>query len=156
MNNIIRASLCVLILVHCQALAQQDQDDSSQVLDDAGGIAWMLATGHELTDSEEGAYAGALTAPTAIPLAYGVVYNDGSKQSGSTNWTSAYNATSHRYEITIGGENYHYSSYATIVTPAGDVRYCRTDSVSGKLLVYCVDKIGSPAPSRFSFAVYKP
>jgi peptidyl-Asp metalloendopeptidase len=90
------------------------------------------------------------------PLAFGTLLANGQKSSGTNNWTSTYNATYKRYEITIQGENYYYLNYATNVTPTGDVRFCRTDSVSGKLLVYCYDPAGAVAPSRFAFGAYKP
>jgi peptidyl-Asp metalloendopeptidase len=94
--------------------------------------------------------------PLGGPLAFGVVYSDGSKQSGTSNWSSTYNSTYQRYEITISGESYYYLSYATNITPAGDVRFCRSSSVDGKLLVYCYDANGQRAPSRFAFSTYKP
>jgi peptidyl-Asp metalloendopeptidase len=96
------------------------------------------------------------TAVAKGPLAFGVVLANGQKHSGTTNWTSAYNPTYQRYEISISSENYYYLSYATNVTPAGDVRHCQSSSVGGQLLVYCTDVSGNPAPSRFGFATYKP
>ena len=92
----------------------------------------------------------------AGPLAFGVVLANGTKYSGTTNWTSTYNSTYQRYEITISGQSYYYLNYATNITPAGDVRFCRSSSVSGKLLVYCTEPGGNPAPSRFGFAAHKP
>ncbi len=132
------------------------QDDSDYPQDDS--IA--TATGDErmdaLTDSDIDANEGVLFAPAANnPIAYGVVYSNGSKKSGTANWTSAYNSTYKRYEINITGESYYYLRYATNVTPAGDIRFCRTSSVSGKLLVYCYDKNGGSATSRFGFATFK-
>ena len=93
--------------------------------------------------------------PGEAPLAFGVVYNDGRKMSGTPNWSSIYNDVYKRYEIKITGENYYYLRYATNVTPAGDLRFCKTDSVGGKLLVTCNDKNGNPAPSRFGFVTYQ-
>jgi hypothetical protein len=90
------------------------------------------------------------------PLAFGTLLADGQKASGTSNWTSVYNATYKRYEITIQNEDYYYLKYATAITPAGDVGYCRSSSVSGKLLVYCSNQSGQAASSRFAFAVYKP
>ena len=90
------------------------------------------------------------------PIAYGAIQADGTKFSGTSNWTSTYNASLQRYEIAITGESYFYLSYATVVTPAGDVRFCRTDSVSGKLLVYCYDQAGTPASSRIGFVTSRP
>lgn len=89
------------------------------------------------------------------PLAFGVVLSNGTKYSGTSNWTSSYNSTYKRYEIKISGHQYYYLKYATNVTPAGDIRFCRSSSVSGKLLVYCSDKNGNPASSRFGFTTFK-
>ena len=80
----------------------------------------------EVTDSMKApvARSGAIT-PNLVgtgPIAYGVVLADGTKWSGTSNWTSPFNATFQRYEITISGESYYYLNYATVVTPAGDVR----------------------------------
>lgn len=125
-----------------------------------GGVAMgTAATHHNARVLSETACQVANFRSTAVakgPLAFGVVLANGQKYSGTANWTSSYNATYLRYEISISGENYYYLSYATNVTPAGDVRYCRSSSVSGKLLVYCTDVNGNPAPSRFAFATYKP
>jgi hypothetical protein len=87
-------------------------------------------------------------------IAFGSIWFDGTKQSGTSNWTSTFNATSQWYEITITGESYFYTSYATVVTP-NDARLCRTGSVSGKLLVICTDTAGTPATSRFGFVTFK-
>jgi hypothetical protein len=93
--------------------------------------------------------------PKAGPLAFGVVLSNGNKYSGTSNWTSIYNGTHKRYEISISGEQYYYLNYATNVTPAGDIRYCASNSVGGQLLVYCYDKNGNPSTSRFAFATFK-
>jgi subtilisin family serine protease len=95
------------------------------------------------------------TPPASGPLAYGTVWFDGSKRKGTPNWSSTYNATYNRYEVSIAGQNYYYLNYATIVTPAGDTRFCRSSSVGGKLLVYCNDADGRPATSRFGFVTYR-
>jgi M6 family metalloprotease-like protein len=93
--------------------------------------------------------------PSEMPLAFGVVYSNGRKMSGTPNWSSTYNDVYKRYEIKITGENYYYLRYSTNVTPAGDLRFCKTDSVGGNLLVMCYDKNGNPAPSRFGFVTYQ-
>ena len=89
------------------------------------------------------------------PLVFGTVWANGIRNVGFGDWISNYNATYQRYEITISGHSYYYLNYATIVTPAGDTRFCRSSSVSGKLLVYCYDKNGRPATSRFGFLTYQ-
>ena len=81
---------------------------------------------------------------------------NGQKHSGTTNWTSAYNPTYQRHEIAISGQNYYYLSYATVITPAGDIRVCRSDSFGGQLLVYCYDKAGVAQPTQFGFTTFKP
>ena len=93
--------------------------------------------------------------PSAGPLAFGVVLSNGQKYSGTANWQSVYNSTYKRYEITIPGENYYYLRYTTNVTPAGDIGYCRSSSVGGKLLVYCYDKNGTSDTARFAFVTFK-
>lgn len=89
------------------------------------------------------------------PLALGTVWSNGTKQKGYGTWSSTYNATYNRYEISMTGQNYYYLHYATMVTPM-DKRFCKTSSVSSKLLVYCYDHAGNPATSRFAFVTYKP
>lgn len=132
------------------------QDDSEYPMDDAARSAPSpeSAMSAGATDSDLAAPAVAAGAVSG-PLAFGVVYSDGSKKSGTPNWTSNYNATYKRYEISILGERYYYLDYATNVTPAGDIRFCRSSSVSSMLLVYCYDKQGDPATSRFGFATFK-
>ena len=95
-------------------------------------------------------------ATESSPLAFGTILSSGSRYKGHGSWSSTYNPTYSRYEISINGENYHYLNYASIVTPAGDIRYCKTSSVDKKLLVYCYDNAGSNATSRFGFVIYKP
>jgi hypothetical protein len=57
---------------------------------------------------------------------------------------------------TNSGQNDYYPSYATAITPAGDIRFCRSDSVGGKLLIYCYDKAGVAQPTQFGFTTFKP
>ena len=89
-------------------------------------------------------------------IAFGDVDAAGTKLSGTANWTSVFNASLVRYEITITGESYFFSSYATMVTPLGDIRYCHTGSISGKLTINCTDSAGNPATSRIAFVTFKP
>lgn len=150
----IATALCAALLValphlalgQARTLAPED-DSAAQAADTEGAAA--------LTDADIGEGAASLADVTG-PLAFGVVYSNGTKQSGTPNWTSTYNGTYKRYEITITGQSYYYLSYATLITPAGDVRFCRSDSVSGKLLVYCYDKAGVVQPARFGFTTFKP
>jgi len=89
-------------------------------------------------------------------IAFGDVDAAGTKLSGTANWTSVFNASLVRYEITITGESYFFSSYATMVTPLGDVRFCRTGSIGGKLTINCTDVAGNAATSRIAFVTFKP
>ncbi len=141
------------------------QDDSSVPLDDSnsgvavGGASTDGLTSGPMTDAEKDAAtpAAGSAAPSAAisPLAYGTVNSAGTKQSGTGNWSSRYNSRFKRYEVTISGERYYYLRYSTLITPAGDVRYCRSSSVGGKLLVYCYDQNGTVQPSRFGFVTFK-
>ena len=124
--------------------AQDDSADRMSEADTQGGM----------TDAQTGEGAASL-ADVSGPIAFGVVDSNGVKQSGTGNWSSSYNATYKRYEITITGENYYYLNYAALITPAGDVRFCRSDSVGGKLLVYCYDAAGVGQTSRFGFTTFK-
>jgi hypothetical protein len=88
-------------------------------------------------------------------IAFGTMWFDGSKQSGTSNFSSAWNAASQWYEITISGESYFYLSYATMVS-SFDAPSCRPSSVGGKLLVICTNAAGAQIQSRFSFVTFKP
>ena len=124
--------------------------------DDSVSMAAQAMGDVELTDSDVPLSGEADVMDTyGGPIAFGVIYNNGSKQSGTPNWTSSYNSAYKRYEIKITGENYYYLRYTTVITPAGDVRYCRSSSGSGKLLVYCYDKSGNSSSARFGFATFK-
>lgn len=134
------------------------QDDSAAALDDATNVT-ETAAGEELAPDDAQMDTGTeLTGAQAAggPLAFGTVTASGGKYSGSANWSSSYNATYRRYEITISGQSYYYLNYATLITPAGDRRFCRSSSVGGKLLVYCYDSNGSGQQSRFGFVTFKP
>ncbi len=74
---------------------------------------------------------------SATPIAFGYIGSDGTKISGTANFTSTWNATSKWYEITITAESYFFNTYTTVVTTAGNGCYfASTDSSGGKLLVY--------------------
>jgi hypothetical protein len=148
-----------LILSIGVAFAQDD--DSASVLDDTADVGIVAGAELELDDADTDASQGGLDGEQAIifgksPLAYGTVRSSGSKYRGSSNWSSSYNSTYKRYEISINGNSYYYLNYATVITPAGDARFCRSSSVGGKLLVYCYDHAGVTRPSRFGFLTFKP
>jgi hypothetical protein len=111
--------------------------------------------GTDMTDSQLGSGPASVADISSAPIAFGVINSNGQKQSGTANWASAYNATYKRYEITITNQNYYYLSFTTLVTSAGDNRFCRTDSVGGKLLVYCYDQGGAGQPARLAFTTFK-
>jgi hypothetical protein len=91
------------------------------------------------------------------PIAYGTLYPSGARGGGTANWTSTYNTTYQRYEITISGESYYFLSYATVVTPmGGSPPRCSSDSVGGRLLISCFDTAGNPTTSWISFVTSKP
>jgi hypothetical protein len=118
----------------------------------------VAVTGRGITKPRiDMAYLGrSISRPDGGPVAHGVLWSDGRRMSGSDNWTGTFNAAFNRYEITIRGERYFYLNYATIVTPTGDARTCRTSSVSGKLLISCADLGGRSTTSRIAFATFKP
>lgn len=137
-------------------LGQDDADFSNLANDDASEMLDLEQADGGMTDSDLPLGVADMMDPSSIaPTAYGVTYSNGAKQSGTPNWTSLYNNTHKRYEISINGEQYYYLNYATTITPAGDNRYCKSSSVSGKLLVYCYDKQGNLATSRFGFVTFK-
>jgi hypothetical protein len=88
------------------------------------------------------------------PIAYGTLWFDGTKMSGSANVTTLWNAASLWYEVTIAGESYFYTSYATAVSSI-DPPTCRPSSVSGKLLLICTNSAGAQVQSRVSFTTFK-
>lgn len=76
---------------------------------------------------------------SSSPVAFGFINSNGNIASSSGNFTCSWNSTNSRYEITISGESYFYSSYATIITvsdPTTDMIIPGTDSISGMLLIY--------------------
>jgi hypothetical protein len=148
------AAIATLLLSSSIAVAQAvglpaAQDDSMQ------GAAGSARDVEALTDSQMGAGTSTLSDLSSGPIAFGVILSNGQKQSGTGNWSSTYNSSLKRYEVTITGQNYYYLSYSTLLTPAGDVRYCRTDSVGGKLLIYCYDASGAVQPARVAFTTFK-
>lgn len=134
------------------------QEDAMTPLDDTAGMAaegvTMEPDDADMDATNGGADGAQLITLGKSPLAYGTVNSSGSKNKGSTNWSSSYNGTYKRYEITINSQNYFYLNYATVITPAGDARFCRSSSVGGKLLVYCYDHAGNAQPSRFGFLTF--
>lgn len=144
------------VLIFSTAFATA-QDDSSQSLDDASSL--RQAAGEVLAgDDADKDMAARIDATKAVsgPIAFGVVTANGAKFSGTPNFASSYNASQNRYEIAITGQSYYYLNYATLITPAGDVRFCKSSSVGGKLLVYCYDAQGGKQQAKFGFLTFKP
>jgi len=97
-----------------------------------------------------------IAANRAAPIAYAAINSDGTVASGTPNVSCSWNASLSRYEITITGESYYYTSYVTVVTPMADSRIPRTSSIGGKLLIYIQDLSGAYKQAPFSFVTYKP
>ncbi len=94
----------------------------------------------------------------AVPIAYGTVRaTDGLLLSGTPNVSGSYDATNHRYVVTIANETYATASYITTVTPTSSAqpRFATTSASSGKLLVRIFDADGGLQQAQFSFVTYK-
>jgi hypothetical protein len=127
----------------------------------SGGTALYAAGDARITGdlTVDGSLIGGEHTHSTLPIAYGFVRSDGSLASGTQNVSSAWNTTLERYEITISGYNYYYTSYSTVVTLGGTCSQpcaVRTGSVGGKLLVYIYDKNGTNVQCHFQFVTFKP
>jgi hypothetical protein len=86
-------------------------------------------------------------------LARGFVNSNGTKASGSPNWTVSFDGT--YYHIAISGVNYFYSSFTTVVTPAiPKGAACASDSLGGNLLVSCYDSANNVVAAAFGFTTF--
>lgn len=95
---------------------------------------------------------------SAIPLAFASVGANGAKQTGTSNVSSAYNAATKRYEITIPGVNYDRLSYTALATRSGystGMFFLNTDSAAGKLLVDVRDVNGNLNQADFGVVVFE-
>ncbi len=96
-------------------------------------------------------------AVTGAPIAYGHIRSNGTVGAATPNVSCTWDSGLDRYLLTIHGVDYFYSSYATLITPAGsDPCFARTGSVGGDLIVYVFDLSGNKVQQPFSFVVYKP
>ena len=98
------------------------------------------------------------TSSQAVPIAYGTVRaTDGLLLSGTPNVSGSYDATNHRYVVTIANETYATTSYTTTVTPtsSGQARFATTSASAGNLLVRIFDADGGLQQAQFSFVTYK-
>jgi hypothetical protein len=147
--------VCVLVLIPATAFAECT-DDASVPSDDSVFLntSDTFDAGHTDADVALPGDANLMDA-SGGPIAFGTVNKSGVKQSGTSNWNSLYKSSNKRYEVKINGENYYYLKYTTVITPAGDVGYCRSSSVGGKLLIYCYNKAGNGISARFGFATFK-
>jgi len=77
---------------------------------------------------------------TPNPIAFGSIRADGTIASGTGNFTCTWSLSGGgRYEITITGESYIYSSYTTIVQiTSKDLPIARVNSANSNLLVYLI------------------
>jgi hypothetical protein len=96
---------------------------------------------------------------SAIPLAFVSVSIDGTKQSGTTNVTTAFNKTTKRYEITIAGVRIARTQHTALATMSGwngkPLLINTDDSSNGKLLVDLRDLNGNLAQADFQVAIFK-
>lgn len=151
--------ITIITALYFSPIASFAQDDGTPALDDSTPAAVAQGEALQPDDADldamsagiDGAQAGGVG-----PIAFGTVSSNGSKFSGTDNWSASYNAANKRYEITIAGQSYYYLNYATVITPAGDNRFCKSSSVGGKLLVLCYDHNGNAQTSRFGFVTFKP
>ncbi|MBP7497813.1 MAG: hypothetical protein KA792_09135 [Bacteroidales bacterium] len=93
-----------------------------------------------------------------VPIAYGVIKDDGTILTGTDNYTCAWFPSLNGYVIQITGEYYTYEKYITVVTPLTGVAISAKTVSTGdsRLAIYLVDKNGNSITNGFSFVVYKP
>jgi hypothetical protein len=94
----------------------------------------------------------------ATPLAFASVSIDGTKQSGTSNVSTAYNKSTKHYEITICGVQFTRGQYTAVATMSGwngTPLFINTDGSDGKLLVDLRDSGGHLAQADFQVVVLK-
>ncbi len=94
----------------------------------------------------------------ATPIAFGFVEDDLSYVNCTENVTVVWDSSGSYYRVTIEGEHYVFRNYVTVVTiasRAGDAVCARTNSVSGELLIYLLNDLGTLVQDDFHFVVYK-
>lgn len=108
------------------------------------------------TDAANKGYVDSYQHPM-LPIAFATVNAAGAVLSGTPNVSCAWNATDLQYEITIAGESYVYSKYATMVTPLSSTAYrFMAASVNNKLVVKLFNSTGTGMQAIFSFVTFKP
>ena len=105
---------------------------------------------------------GELTKPgtgsaNLVPVCYGSVAAAGTINSGSSNF-SVVNSATGQYDITITGENYLSSNFATSISVISGTtfRIATTGASGGDLIVRVFDINGTLVNSSFHFIVFKP
>lgn len=99
-----------------------------------------------------------------LPIAYGNVDASASINSGTGNFTVAWEGSpNNRYNITITGETYTSSNYITLVTPMndgppdnGNLKFSTSDDGNGNLVISIYPAIGGSKQNTFQFVTYKP
>lgn len=90
-----------------------------------------------------------------MPICYGQVAAAGSISNGSGNFTVSRSSVG-VYTITISGENFLYTNYTTVVTPATSSPIVAVaGSGGGNLQVRTYNLSGAATDASFSFVVYK-
>jgi len=95
---------------------------------------------------------------TGTPIAYGVFASDGTRNNGSANMSCTWVSGNSWYECVISGEEYHFLTHITNVTPVGAYSLVvpATSSVAGHLLVILFNNSGNKVQSGFAVTVYRP
>ena len=91
----------------------------------------------------------------ALPIAYATVSSAGTKLTGSSNVSVIKSATG-KYTVTIAGEAFFYTSYATSATILGNPGVIDIDSVGGKMIVETYNVAGTATDQTFAIVVFKP
>lgn len=91
------------------------------------------------------------------PFANGYISDTGAFTAATTTGVSAvsWNSTTLRYEITLTGTNYYYSSFQTTITPACSGASVSASSAGGRLLVRLSNSDGAAIQCPFTFATTK-
>jgi hypothetical protein len=102
-------------------------------------------------------FAGASHSHSGLPVAFAFIGSDGEVDSGTSNVSSVWNGSLDRYEITISGHSYFWTSYVTVVTPSSTcgTAVAGTGSISGRLTVQFSSSSGSKQ-CAFQFVTFRP
>lgn len=97
------------------------------------------------------------TTTDLLPLAYGVVFMDGTILSGSGNFSVTHAGTGD-YRIAIDGETYDSDLYTCVATPRNTINamLLTMGAKNDKLRICTWFKSGIAADNTFNFIVYKP